>query len=215
MPSHIKIDNIDSLKKILNVNSLWVDQFRESRLMQLINDDNKMNNKKIRMMLLSCIQTFSDYFQRTIMLRLSLTDNRFFIPLAQEHLQEEYGHNISLLRERNHQPAKWDPILETSAAWFSWKMLALDNIEKTLLIHLVLETSANIFFKKADEVMQRYKTTQYFAIHAENDEHHQALGMDLLKDCSPRTYKTLAIVQQQGWEILINTCNRIAELSSL
>lgn len=38
-------------------------------------------------------------------------------------------------------------------------------------MHLVLEASAQLFFKQAHQVMDQYHETQYFKIHHEVDEH--------------------------------------------
>jgi hypothetical protein len=202
-----------SLNDILAINEEWVMTFKTSDLMKLINSDAmKLTENRIR--LLDCIQTFSNYFQKTMLLRLALTDNANFSALSQEHLDEEYGHNVALLEERGKRPAKWDPILEATSSWFCWKMLTLDNVEKTLLVHLVLEASANIFFTCANEIMQRYKTTDYFNVHAENDERHENIGTKLLENLTPKIYSDLAIVQEQGWEMLISACNRMASLAT-
>jgi hypothetical protein len=208
----MQVNHIKTLEEIIKQNEACIETFKVSKLMQLIGSD-LMTKAENRYKLLDCIQTFSNYFQRTLMLRTAFTDTTHFANLAQEHLDEEYGHNISLLQERANKPPKWDPILESGSAWFCWKMLTLDNTEKTLLIHLVLEGSANIFFTAANVVMQRYKTTNYFNVHAENDERHEALGFELLEGLTPKIYQNLALVQKQGWEVLIMTCDRIAELA--
>lgn len=117
------------------------------------------------------------------------------------------------MEDRNNREVVWDPVLEASSAWFAWKMLTLDNYEKTLLIHLVLEESANIFFVEANNVMLKYKETDYFAVHAEVDSHHSTMGISLLKDLTSLQYANLAIIQQQGWDMLNVVCKRIAELS--
>ena len=207
----MSFSQIKTLEQITEQNEAWISKFKSSKIMQLV-ESGQLNNSDIRNSMMDAIQILSNYFQRALMLRSALTDTFNFAELAQEHLDEEYGHNVSLLQERNNRPPKWDPILESGSAWFCWKMLTLDNAEKTLLIHFVLEASANIFFTAANVVMQRYKTTNYFNVHAENDERHEALGFELLEGLTPKIYQNLALVQQQGWEVLIMTCDRIAKL---
>jgi len=115
------------------------------------------------------------------MLRSVFCENSRFLATAQKHLDEEFGHNLSLNTDRNHRPPVWDAILEATASWFTWKMFTLDQEEKTVLIHLVLETSANIFLQEAHKVMRQYGETNYFKLHAEADEKHEKMGRELLK----------------------------------
>lgn len=205
-------NNNYDLRFLLNKNLEYSNTFKQSSLMSLIVDES-MQKPECRRRLLDCIQVFSNYFQKTVMLRLVLNDNSSHIKIAQTHLAEEFGHDISLMHDRNDREPIWDPILEASSAWFSWKMLTLDNYEKTILVHQVLEESANIFFVKANQVMLRYNETEYFKIHAEIDDEHAAMGISLLKDLTSAQYLNLAIIQQQGWDVLNVVCNRIAELT--
>ena len=92
-------------------------------------------------------------------------------------------------------------------------MLTLDNTDKTLLVHLVLEASANLFFKEAQQVMEKHSETDYFKIHSEADEHHEEMGLKLLKGLREIDYKRLLNVQQQGWDMLDTACTRMAELN--
>lgn len=203
---------MSTFDRIIEKNIKYMDEFKNSPLMNLI-QDKTMQTSEYRKRLLDCIQVFSNYFQKTVMLRLVLNDNLSHIKIAQAHLAEEFGHDIALMHDRNNKEPIWDPILDATSAWFSWKMITLDNPEKALLIHLVLEESANIFFVKANEIMIRYKETDYFKIHSEVDDEHAAMGIELIKDLTTSQYTNLAIVQQQGWDMLNVVCNRIAELT--
>jgi len=206
------MSNNYNLRFILDKNLEYCNIFKQSALMRLIVDES-MQNQEYRKRLLDCIQVFSNYFQKTVMLRFVLNDNPNHIKIAQTHLAEEFGHDVSLMRDRNEMEPIWDPILEASSAWFSWKMITLNNYEKTLLVHQVLEESANIFFVKANEVMLRYKETEYFKMHAEIDDSHASMGIKLLQDLTSAEYLNLAIIQQQGWDVLNVVCNRITELT--
>ncbi len=135
------------LKILLEKNKEFVKNYEQNALMVLVKSQ-QMSDPRKRSMLLDCIQVFSNYFQKTVMLRRVLTENKLFLHIAQTHLMEEFGHDISLMKDRNNNPPKWDPILESCSCWFSWKMFTLDNAEKTLLVHLVLEASAHLFSKK-------------------------------------------------------------------
>ena len=92
-------------------------------------------------------------------------------------------------------------------------MFTLDNEEKTVLLHLVLEASANVFFQSAHQAMTAYKETDYFKKHADADEKHEKMGLELLLQLSSEKYRRLLEVQKQGWEMINVVCNRIAELA--
>lgn len=202
-----------TLDQVLKENRDFCQQFKtNSKLMKLISGKS-MTEKHNRARLLDCIQVFSDYFQKTVMLRSVFCENTQFTPVVQDHLKEEFGHNTDLARDRHYRNPVWDPVLESTSAWFAWNMLAMDNDEKTLVVHLVLESSANVFFIAADKVMQTYDETKYFNIHADLDEGHEQMGIDLIRDLTPSRYLRLIEVQRQAWDVLNAACNRIAELT--
>ncbi len=202
-----------SLHQLLENNKKYCEQYRaHSQLMRLISSP-AMTDKTKRAALLDCIQVFSDYFQKTVMLRSIFCANRGYTPVVEEHLQEEFGHNTDLQRDREFREPVWDPILEAASAWFSWNMLVMDNDEKVVAMHLVLEASANIFFTAANQVMKAHGETNYFAIHAEVDGDHEQMGINLLQHLSPERYQRLIVVQKQCWDMLNTACDRIAVLT--
>ncbi|MDQ8038779.1 MAG: hypothetical protein REH83_00030 [Rickettsiella sp.] len=208
----MKIKQSINLPILLENNKLFVKEYENNPLIQLIKSDS-MKEKSMRHSLLDCIQVFSDYFQKIVMLRYVFCDNLKFIEVAQRHLHEEYGHNMNLSQDREHRPAIWDPVLDASCAWFTWKMFTLDAEEKTVLIHLVLEASAQLFFKRAHQIMDKYQETQYFKIHNEVDEQHEKMGITLLQGLTTEKYQRLQEIQFQGWEVLNTACKQMAILS--
>jgi ribulose bisphosphate carboxylase small subunit len=201
-----------NLTILLENNKVFVNEYINNSLMQLIKSD-AMKEKYMRKRLLDCIQVFSDYFQKVVMLRYVFCDNPKFFSVAQLHLTEEYGHNISLKQDREHRPSVWDPILESTSSWFAWKMFTLDEEEKTVLVHLVLEASAHLFFTQAHQIMERYQETEYFKIHSDADEQHEQMGIGLLKELTVEKYQQLQKILSQGWTILNTACNQIALLT--
>lgn len=207
----INRDEKPMIDSLINKNKVFVEQYKNSHLMRLICSE-KMAEKSVRDYLLDCIQVFSDYFQRVVMLRSVFCEEQKFVKVANTHFQEEFRHNLSLLEDRNNRPSIWDPILESTSAWFAWKMFVLSNEEKVVLIHLVLEASAHVFFSAAHKVMLQYQETNYFKIHADVDEEHEKMGVNLLEDISLDKLEGLLLIQKQAWDVLNTTCDRIAEL---
>ncbi|MDX2164531.1 MAG: hypothetical protein SFW07_03835 [Gammaproteobacteria bacterium] len=194
-------------------NKEYINSYKKNALMQLM-DSKKIESKKTRIILMDCIQTLSDYFQKVVMLRNVFNDDPSYTSITQEHLKEEFFHNVSLMKDRKNRPALWDPILEATSAWFAWKMFTLNNAEKTVLVHFVLESSGNLFFQKAYKIMRKYEKTNYFKIHSEADEEHEKMGEELLNNVSKENFPRLLKVLQQGWDVMNAACNRIAELTN-
>lgn len=193
-------------------NNAFARKYRKSSLMRLINSE-QMKDSSSRSNLLNCIQVFSDHFQKVVMLRNVFCEDKRFLPITTEHLNEEFGHNQSLMQDRHNAPPIWDPVLDATSSWFVWKMFSLDNDEKTVLVHLVLETSANIFFQAAHKVMAQYGETDYFKVHSEADEKHEQMGRELITNVALEKHDRLFLVQQQGWDVLVEACDRIAMLT--
>lgn len=198
---------------LMETQAVFLKKFEDSHLMKLIHSAD-IDNKEIRIKLMDCIQTFSDYFQKCVMLRYIFTDgNHSVSKMVNEHLSEEFGHNFDLLIDRGNRPAHFDPILDSTAAWFCWKMFMFNHLEKTLLMHWVLESSAYTFFKAAYQVMEKYQETNYFKIHVEADEKHKEIDTYFFKDLRSEEYENLLKILNEGWHVLFTTCNRIAEIS--
>lgn len=208
------LKEIASLELLLKHNREFLNQYKTSLIMDLIKSTS-MSEKKKRECFLDCIQTFSNYFQKTVMLRNVFCDNPKFLSVTQVHLKEEFGHDLKLMDDRKNKAPAWDAILDATAAWFTWKMFTCNDEEKTVLMHLVLEASANIFFREAHKIMNAYDETDYFNIHAAVDAEHEQMGHDLLKDLTSEKYRRLIEIHKQGWDVLNAVCDRIVYLTQL
>lgn len=208
-----KSDNQNTFQSLIKKNKQFAKDYMENNALMQVISSPSMKNQQTRKRLLDCIQVFSNYFQKVVLLRSVLNDDQKFFNVTQIHLEEEFGHNHSLMRDRNHMQPAWDPILEATSSWFTWKMFMYDNEERTVLVHLVLETSANIFFQEAHKIMRKYGETDYFKIHSDADEKHEKMGTMLLKNLPNLKYKRLLEIQSQGWDMLNAACNRIANLT--
>jgi hypothetical protein len=200
-----------SKHSLFKKNDEYANQFKSSAFMQLVSSE-KMANSELRGRLLDCVQVLSNYFQKVVMLRYVFCDDDQFKPLTTQHLDEEFGHNLLLSKDRGEKPPIWDPILESTCSWFAWKMFTFNDEQKTLLVHMVLETSANIFFSVANTTVCQHEPIQYLTVH-EIDVKHEQMGRDLIvKAISQDKLEKLFLIQQQGWGVLNAACNRMLEL---
>jgi hypothetical protein len=191
-------------------NQLCLKKTLENDFFKLLTDDTLSNANK-RYKFLDCVQVFSDYFQIMMFSREATCDDKTYIPLFLKHLHEEFGHN-ELLAVRKHKHAINDPILHASSSWFCYQMFVLDNVEKTALVHLILETGGSYYGNWAKQKAGFEVSSNYFDIHSEGDDEHALMGTKLLKGHSSFTYKRLHHVIDKGWDKLNIMLNRIAFL---
>jgi len=194
--------------------ALNLQKFENSNLLEFLSTS-ELEKKEIRDKILNCIQTFANYFQKIVMLRNIFTNNPVFSLMARAHLNEELGHDDILMKERDNKNSSFDPILDSAMAWFCWKMMGLNDLEKTVLMHWVLETSAYCFFAKAKAIFVRYEEMEYFKIHSEADEEHKNINPAFLNELRLEEYASLETVLAQGWAVMTAACDRIVELVDL
>jgi hypothetical protein len=92
-------------------------------------------------------------------------------------------------------------------------MHVLDNVEKTAIIHLVIENASAAYHARAMPVLAKYTNQQYFDVHVEADHEHAAMGVALLGQESPRTYARLKDIVGEAWDMVGAMVDRVAELT--
>jgi hypothetical protein len=178
-------------------------------LYQLLRDDT-LRSESHRSMMREGIRVFSDAFQTILFTRQATCRDEIYRAVFDEHLFEEIGHN-KLLKVNGDWKAAADPILKATSNWFCHQMLVLDNAEKAV-VHLVLETGGHYFHTLAMSVFESDESAPYFGAHAEHDEDHKDLVIDVLKDHHPFRYVGLHRVLEDSWDMLEAMCARIATL---
>lgn len=159
------------------------------------------------------IRVFSDAFQTFLFTRQAMCRDQAYVSMFHGHLLEELGHN-DLLKVEGRERILRDPILRAASSWFSHRMLTLDNAGKTV-VNLVLETSGYHFHNLAKPVFVDIDCGNYFEAHAEADETHMELGIDLLANQHPDVYRQLLRILEDSWDMLETVTNRFAELAEL
>jgi hypothetical protein len=159
------------------------------------------------------IRVFSDAFQTFLFTRQAMCRDEGYAKAFHGHLLEELGHN-RLLEVAGNRRIFGDPILRATSCWFSHQMLTLDNAGKTV-VNLVLETSGYHFHNLAKPVFASADSSHYFELHAEADEGHMELGMDLLTDLHPDVYRRLLDILEDSWNMMETVTTRFAELIEL
>jgi hypothetical protein len=93
-------------------------------------------------------------------------------------------------------------------------MNLLDHRERIVLIHMVIETSATIFYQILSPIFRDHVSNVHFNFHVEHDPEHASMGMHLLENLRPSDYNKLFKIQKQGWLVLGQMFDRISQLIS-
>lgn len=195
---------------LLKDNKDYLESFRNSRLLSLINSPS-INQPEVREKLLDCLQTWSDMFQDLLHIRVAMTLDSAHKKIAFEHLVEELGHNNNLRNQRdaNHSPI-WDAAFLSTMEWFRYQMLYKSDMVKTLLMHIVLEGSGEIFHSEASRV---FANMPHFQEHGEDDGSHVSMGIELLNQASPKEIEELRETLSEGWNMITLLCDRFADIA--
>jgi hypothetical protein len=198
------------LDHLLARNQARIAAFSRGELLTLVSHPEALDAPS-RERLLHCLQTWSDFFQRLLHLRAALTVDLEQQRVAVEHLAEELGHNDNLRNQRSSAHIDCtDATLQAAMHWFKHAMMVGSDFERTLLMHLVLEASGEIFFKQAAAV---FDDMPYFREHSEDDGDHAAYGVDLLRRAPATLMPALEQALESGWDMMTLLCDRMAQLS--
>lgn len=193
--------------QLLEDNKNYLEEFRTSKLLRLI-DDPSLADHDVRERLLDCQQTWSDVFQDLLHLRVAMTMDPEHKHVALDHLVEELGHNNNLRNQRQsrHRPVT-DPTFLSIMDWFREQMLYRSDMVRTLLMHVVLEGSGEIWHRNA---ARAFPDLPHFEDHGEDDGDHVTMGLDLLNRASLTEIEELREALAEGWKMITQLCDRIA-----
>ncbi len=172
--------------------------------------DGELRRPDRRGVMREALRVFSDAFQTILFTRQATCRDERFMRAFHAHLTEELGHN-EMLKVNTRSRATSDPILRASSAWFCHQMLLLDNSGKAI-VNLVLETAGYHFHTLASNVLAGDESAEYFHVHAEDDEAHMEMGLDVLGDLHPENYRRLHEVLESTWDMFEVMTGRIAHL---
>ncbi|NOI60938.1 cupin domain-containing protein [Vibrio coralliilyticus] len=192
------VETNNGLDKLLEHNSIRIKQHIEIPFFQMLTDGTleDAGKRKVFEMLL---KNWSEKFQNIMFIRQGSTQSKRFQSVFKQHLIEEIGHDDLIKAPENYI---WDPIIESCAEWFLSKMVFTDNVEKSVVMHLVLEEGAHEFHERANALKATEENKEYFHTHAVHDEDHSKLANHLLNDLSPTQYKELTALIDQAWDVL-------------
>jgi quercetin dioxygenase-like cupin family protein len=199
------------VEQLFKKNEEFMERFDKHRLFVLVRNG-LLKNPESRRRFLDCFQVWSNQFQKMILNRVVTLQDPLFEELAWQHLSEELGHNRDLAKGRTDLLPVFDPVLEGVCSWFPSKIGVISDLEKLVLVHLVVEASAVFFYKHVRPAMGTTDGKKHFDSHKSADEAHVEMGYEFLRKTSSADWPRLFEIQRQGWAMLMAVMGRIADL---
>jgi mannose-6-phosphate isomerase-like protein (cupin superfamily) len=215
-PRVVFSDGEDSLQGLLAYNEKRLAEFVKGPIFELLSDGTLEDARK-RKVFLDTLQIWVDGNQRLLFSRQAACSDPAYESIFLRHMQEEMGHDV-LHKDRNDEssrsetPAR-DSVMEAITNWFPYQMYILDNAEKAAIIHLVIENASSRYHAHAAPVLSKYVNSHYFEVHVDADAGHAAMGVELLRNETPRTYARLKRIVGETWDMVGAMTERVVQLT--
>lgn len=201
-----------SFELLIRRNNKYKDNFKNNPLFKLMNSG-YFNTKQKRDIFLDYFQVWSNYFQKTMLLKTALCDDPSFTPMFYQHLTEEFGHDQMLSSEKpTKSNTKKDAILEALCNWFFSKMLSFSPYEQVVVMNLCVEATAVVFYGFAKPAIDPANHLEHFQTHGEIDLSHEEMGLSLLENLPVLQYERLFEIQEDAWAMFEALAQRLGEL---
>jgi mannose-6-phosphate isomerase-like protein (cupin superfamily) len=181
-------------------------RFAAHRVFALANAG-RFEQTELRAAFLARLQVWSDHFQRLLRLRAAISEDT---TLAECHLREELGHNEQL-GAASSSARHWDPVLSSMSTWFVWKTLTCNEAERAVLVHLVLEGAATVFYTAMRTWFAQDPARAHFDVHTEVDARHVDIGVQALAQHGALDLARLGEIQTRGWDVMTAMFDRIVD----
>lgn len=180
-------------------------------LFQLFESGRLQREQALRGRFVAALYVWSSYFQRMIHARQAVCADPTLSDEYGKHFEEEFGHD-RLLRDRYKISERvYDPALEAASNWFVAQMHQLDEAQKIVVVHLVVESSGHAFGLATAAIFGKTaKAGDYFDVHAEADDDHRNIGREYLKNLPASALPQLMNVCRQAWDQMDLVHERIA-----
>ena len=203
--------SVHDAETLLQRNNIFYQKFTKRPFFKMISSGILNEDEKRRTLFFDYMQIFADFFQTMMQMRQASCSDERFSRVFFMHFLDEMGHD-QLFRQRQQVAKVWDPILVSVATWFVHQMQILDNIEKAVVMHLVVEKTGDFYHTIGHKQLAHYLKSNYYEIHKEHDENHVAMVMDLIFAYPPFVYQRLGQLLEQAWLMMYTKVDRVYTL---
>ncbi|WP_086933972.1 cupin domain-containing protein [Agarilytica rhodophyticola] len=198
-----------SMRHISEAQEFFLEDYKRNPLFSIIKEDNFQT--AYREPLLDAIQHWSQCFQLIISDRVKYAQSNTEKKLALMHLEEEKDHDTKMAALRgNPDIGDLHPIANEVTNWFRKAMKELSDAEKIILVHFVLEGSAEFAHNEIHAYVEGSEVEEHFRFHAEEDEDHVLMGVDALSNMSNVNYEKLLTSLITGWVMINRVCAQMS-----
>ncbi len=209
----LKRDKPDWLVSLTKNNQQHLGNFVHNALFKTF-ESGLLNSPRKLETFLSYFQVWSDCFQELLQTRVESNTRSPLHSLALQHLEQERGHNLQLRNARAARTEeKWDPLVAAYCAWFRDRMQKSSEVEQTVLMHIIIEASADIFYSRFACIKTNDQLRHHIRDHIHHDAEHYEMGVRALEQVTVADEDTLLRLQEQGWQVLGSLFARFAELT--
>jgi mannose-6-phosphate isomerase-like protein (cupin superfamily) len=202
-----------SLHTLLRKNEEFVAKFHDNLLFKLMSQG-CFEHPDTKRLFFDYFQRWSNHFQRAMLVKTALCEDPAFVQVFRKHFAEELNHDQALRDDRKSASARWDAVLEAVCAWFPSRMLSSGHEEQIVIMNMVVEAVAIVFYHHACPALDPNKEMSHFHAHDGVDVDHQKLGLPLLENLSAHQYARLLQVQAEAWSMSEALFRRLGELTS-
>jgi mannose-6-phosphate isomerase-like protein (cupin superfamily) len=201
----------DTIAGLERLNDALAGRHARNPLFGLLRGGLLRDDPAMRARFVAALYVWSRHFQRMLHARQAVCVDPDLREHYAEHLSEEYGHD-RLLRDRYGVAADvGDPVLEAAATWFVAQMYQLDEAQKIVMVHMVVETSGQLFGAAAAQAFMRDAgEDDYFTLHAEADDGHSRIGRHRLAGMPSSEFPRLRETCRRAWDQMDLIHERIA-----
>lgn len=200
-----------SYELLIRRNKMFKERFKRNLLFKLM-ESGYFNSDEKKNIFLGYFQVWSNYFQKTMLLKTALCDDPNFTPIFYQHFTEEFGHDQMLDKDRPQITPKKDAVLEALCNWFFSKMLSFSSQEQIVVMNLCVEGSAIIFYEFSKPAIDPNNQLKHFQAHGEIDHCHEGMGLSLLDGLPEFQLARLFEIQEETWAMMNALMKRLGEL---
>jgi hypothetical protein len=209
----IFVDSGHSLEGLLAYNAGRLDEFTRHSLFDRL-AERRAATGTWREAFLTNLESLFDV-THVLLARHATSREQRFEPELRRHLQERllalWPRSGKTEDPAQAQGRKRDPLIRAFSDWFTYQMYVLDNVEKTAIVHLVLEPAALACRTRLAAILGTDSPWPLRDGGAE-DEAALSIGPKLLQHETLQTYQRLEEVTGEAWDVLRALADRIAEL---
>ncbi|PTL75959.1 hypothetical protein DAT35_52670 [Vitiosangium sp. GDMCC 1.1324] len=199
------------LDALYRLNDELLEKHTRNSLFTLFNSRRLQNDPQLRARFTTALYVWSRYFQRMIYARQAVCSNPVIRDEYRKHFEEEFGHDQLLRDNYNVVDEAYDPALEAASSWFLTQMYQLDEAQKIVVVHLVVESSGHAFGLATAEIFGKAaRASNYFDVHAIADDDHRNIGRDYLRTLPASALPQLMDICRRAWDQIDLVHSRIA-----